>query len=115
MPPIRCFVASCGVKKEDAGPGVLFFTFPKRDDLRESWIVFTQREKRFQVDSARICSSHFIPALDYKSGYTATDSLPRGFRLLKDDALPRLNPDQDWALNRIDMKRESDIRVKALL
>lgn len=111
----RCYVLSCGVVKRDAASDVLFFTFPKDPELRKFWIEFTERTDPFGMEKARICSAHFIPSIDYKNHYGDRESLPRGFRILEDGALPRRSPQQDLELIDKRMKMESDARVNLLL
>lgn len=109
---MRCYVLSCGVKRGEVESDVLFFSFPKDLELQKVWIKFTQRTDPFLIKSARICSAHFLPAIDYKTGYF---DLPCGFRLLKDDAAPRKNPQQDFEMMEMQMKEEAAARVKILL
>lgn len=111
---MKCYVISCGVKKEDVENDVLFFSFPKGDKIKKSWIDFTQRKDSFSIQHARICSGHFIPSIDYKCGYEASESRPY-FRLLKDDALPRINPERDFELIQLKLEDESKARVKTML
>lgn len=91
---------------------MLFFTFPKPADLQKVWIDFTKRTDPFGIKDARICSDHFLPAHDYKTVY---GDLPRGFRLLKDDAVPRQSPQQDLDLLDMKEKTERDARVEIML
>lgn len=109
---MKCYVLSCGAIKGDDSD-VLLFSFPKDLEIRKLWIDFTLRKDPFTIPHARICSAHFIPSIDYKTVFSG--DLPRGFRLLKDDAVPRRSPQEDLESIENKLKEESDARVKISL
>lgn len=59
-----CAVAQCHncCFKE---PGTIYHRFPKSEELRRVWLSRCKRTDKFNVNTARVCSKHFLPE-DYE-------------------------------------------------
>jgi hypothetical protein len=56
--PTSCAVGLCNnVSKKDGN--VHFFRFPRDVALRKIWIKQCYRNKKFNVETSRVCSEHF--------------------------------------------------------
>ena len=78
-----CAVANCNHSKRGRLDGsLLFHRFPHEQHRRREWVQRCCRLDKFNPDSCRICSAHFLPS-DYDS-----DS---GRRILKRDAIPSVS------------------------
>ncbi len=63
-----CAIATCKNVKNSvlSCPGIIFHRFPKESQTRKQWISRCFRKDRFNPDTARICSEHFLPS-DYQN------------------------------------------------
>jgi THAP domain len=73
MPGIRCAIYGCNnsrLASKVSGQDLIFHVFPKPKDLvsntmRREWISRCKRQDRFNPDTSRICSAHFVES-DYE-------------------------------------------------
>jgi hypothetical protein len=86
--PTSCAVGLCkNVSKKDGN--VHFFRFPRDVALRKIWIKQCYRNKKFNVETSRVCSEHFEES-DFQN--LMEIKLMHGKKLvLSKDAVPKIN------------------------
>ncbi|XP_055850360.1 THAP domain-containing protein 1-like [Episyrphus balteatus] len=84
-----CSVFGCNNSTRTKQTNTSFHKFPKRNSkISKQWIVFCKRKDLINIQSARICSLHFVKDdfinnIKFDMGFTA-------YRMLKPDAVPTI-------------------------
>lgn len=97
---VYCAVVGClsnNNKKSKTVSSYRFFTFPKNKQICSSWIHNCYQQHKFNVQTARICSKHFL-----ESDYCMKEKLlklPLNKWKLKPDAIPSLHLGKSSAAN----------------
>ena len=111
---VRCAMYGCNSTNNLKNPSKLnFFRFPKDARICDLWVEATKRSDKFNTQTAKICSKHFLES-DYDPSVRTTQLLKqqllnyspsRTFRLLKPKAVPTQNIAQTGSTSSISCKK----------
>lgn len=95
MTGTRCTVAVCNnslakTKQDVHKNNIKYFNFPKSAELRRQWVQRCRREGKWNPDSCRVCSEHFIASDFERDLKNELLGLPLVLKLRK-DAVPSVN------------------------
>ncbi|KAJ8964436.1 hypothetical protein NQ314_004915 [Rhamnusium bicolor] len=123
---MRCAVVTCNVdnQSKNYNRDLMFFHFPKDDNLSKQWLQACKRDHKVNILNARICPLHFDKE-NYERNLKEELlglTLNKRQRLLKPDAIPTLNlPKQMESLkdgykrNDRQLKRQATKLIKIML